>query len=505
MDAQRGIARRMVVGLPAGGITTEWERDFAAYAPAGVILFRRDFDSLEALRRLTARLREAAGPRRVFIAIDEEGGFVSQLGGLLTVPPNAALLARGAAPGDIQWASRVTGERLRALGVDWAFAPVADVHSQPANPVIGPRSFGATAAAVAGAVGEALIGFEAAGIASCAKHFPGHGDTETDSHLALPTCRADRATLERRELPPFLTAPQADAVMTAHVVYPALDPERPATFSRAIVHDLLRERLGFRGVCITDALEMRAASGEGGLEEAARRALEAGCDLLLFAFHGEEIRRARLTLAKALVDGQIDRGSFDGARPRLEAFDRRRPEPTAAELARPLDSLTPPDWEARLERIVERGIAVREGERTLPGGAIEVIEPEWPYGPSIADELRALGMSGGPGAPAAFRAIASRVPVADARIEELRVACRSRPTALAAFAADAFLEAVPEAALRISALDATPLTRRAVARRIAAYARAGLRSKARAQGGEGATSESYPKDTSQRGATEPTQ
>src|SRR5436190_12016595 len=125
----------MVIGLPQGGLSPAWERDFAAYPPAGVILFRRDFSDLEALRRLTARLRELARPRRIFIAVDEEGGFVSQLAGLMTVPPNAALLARGAEPGDIAWASRITGERLRALGIDWTFAPVADVHSERRNPV----------------------------------------------------------------------------------------------------------------------------------------------------------------------------------------------------------------------------------------------------------------------------------------------------------------------------------------------------------------------------------
>src|SRR6185295_895096 len=114
MDAQRGIARRMMIGLPKEGLSPAWEKDFSAYPPAGVILFRRDFADLEALRRLTTHLRDLARPRRLFIAVDEEGGFVSQLAGLLTVPPNALLLARGAEPGDVEIASRVTGERLRA-------------------------------------------------------------------------------------------------------------------------------------------------------------------------------------------------------------------------------------------------------------------------------------------------------------------------------------------------------------------------------------------------------
>src|SRR5678815_3014128 len=121
MDAQRGIARRMVIGLPPDGLTPAWERDFSAYPPAGVLLFRRDFADLDALRRLTTKLRELAQPRRIFLTIDEEGGWVSQLDGHLLVPPNAALLARGAAEGDLFDTHRVTATRLRALGIDWVY------------------------------------------------------------------------------------------------------------------------------------------------------------------------------------------------------------------------------------------------------------------------------------------------------------------------------------------------------------------------------------------------
>src|SRR5262245_55056672 len=118
MDAQRGIARRMVIGLPREGLSQAWEKDFAQFPPAGVILFGRDFASLESLRALTAKLRALARPRRIFIAADEEGGFVSQLGGHLVVPPNALALARGAEAGDLEWIARVSGERMRALGLD---------------------------------------------------------------------------------------------------------------------------------------------------------------------------------------------------------------------------------------------------------------------------------------------------------------------------------------------------------------------------------------------------
>ncbi len=505
MDAQRGIARRMVIGLPREGLSPAWEKDFAAYPPAGVIVFGRDFADLEALRRLTRHLRELARPRRIFIAIDEEGGFVSQLGLHLTVPPSAFLLARGAAAGDLEYVSRVTGERLRALGLDWVFAPVADIHSEPRNPVIGPRSYGASAAQVSARLGEVLAGFRAAGIASCLKHFPGHGDTLVDSHLALPRCDADLATLEARELVPFRDHLDADAFMSAHLVVPALDASaRPGTFSRPIVHELLRERLGYPGVCITDALEMKGASEGRDPAETGRLALEAGCDLLLYAFHDEALRRARLSLAKLLTEGALDRTQFDAARPRLQAFDARTKEPSEEELTRPLESLTPPDWNARLEAIVERGIIVR-GKLPPVQGAWTIGEPAYPYGETMREMLGQAGVAlaeapaaesvarignvgraAGPQGVAHFggvsdadgtqgdghiEIVASRVPLPAEEIARLKARCAAGPTGVVALQADDCLDQLDAAALRISACDPTPLTRRVVARRIAAALR----------------------------------
>ncbi len=472
MDAQRGIARRMVIGLPPEGLAPAWERDFAQYAPAGVIVFARDFRGLEDLRRLTSRLRELARPRRLFIALDEEGGWVSQLAGHLVVPPNAALLARGAVPGELEWIAKVTALRLRALGFDWNFAPVADVHSQPDNPVIGPRAWGATPEAVSAALSELLRGMRSGGVASCLKHFPGPGDTRLDSHLALPACDADAHALERRELKPFRDHPEADSVMTAHVVYPALDRERPATFSHAIVTGLLRGRLGFRGVCVTDALEMQGAAAGRSPAEAGAAALAAGCDLLLYAHWNEDVRRGRLELAAALVDGRIAHEPFDAARPRLAAFDAARSEPTPEELAAPIESLTPPDWESRLEAIVERGL-VQQGKLPdlSPGARWSVEAPAFPHGRACAEELAGHLPVSPAGADAQVIAVASRVPLAQDARAALRARCAERPTVLLGMQNDAFLSRVEEAAVRISAADATPLTRRVLARRIAALAR----------------------------------
>lgn len=475
MDAQRGIARRMVIGLPQDGLTAAWEKDFSAYPPAGVIVFRRDFEDLEDLRRLTARLRELARPRRIFVAIDEEGGWVSQLDGHLVVPPNALLLARGAGPGEIENLARVTGGRLRALGVDWAFAPVADVNTEPRNPVIGPRSFGGDPAVVSRCVGEALAGFRAAGIGACLKHFPGHGDTTVDSHLGLPVCDASEQDMEELHLPPFRDHADADAVMSSHVVHRAFDRENPSTFSRAVMTGVLRERIAFTGVAITDALEMQGAALGQTPFEACRRALAAGCDLIMIAHWDDSIRRTRLELAKALVDEAFDRAVFDAARPRLTAFDRAIQEPGEAELAKPLDALTPRNWVPTLEGIIERGVRFRGG---LPAEARDrpwhVVEPRFARGEPFADALRDAGVpvSDTPQGALSVRVLATRVPLPIADLERLRFDAAREPLVLISLQNDDVVDEVPDAALRVSAADCTGLTRHVVARLLAARLRA---------------------------------
>ncbi len=465
----------MVIGLPPDGLSPAWEKDFAMFPPAGVILFARDFRDLDDLRRLITHLRALARPRRLFLSLDEEGGWVSQLGGHLVVPPNAALLARGAEAGDLEYVTRVTARRLRALGFEWDFAPVADVHSEPLNPVIGPRAYGTSPQSATAALREVLLGFRAERVASCLKHFPGHGDTRMDSHVAEPLCDSDRATLDARELATFRALlAQADSVMTAHVRYPALDPEHPATYSRTIVQGLLRDTLGFNGVCVTDALEMQGAAAGHTPAQAGIAALEAGCDLLLYAHWTEEVRRARLQIANALVEQKLDRSAFDAARPRLRAFDSARPEPGIEELGLPLESLTPADWETRLAAIIDRGIQV---EGTLATGAIplSVDEPEWAGGgPTLAGGLAAAGVAVGGAQPAAQVIVrASRLPATESELADLRRRCSERPTALVGMQNDAFLTQVPQAALRLSASDFTPLTRKRVALRLGVELRAG--------------------------------
>jgi beta-N-acetylhexosaminidase len=175
------------------------------------------------------------------------------------------------------------GDELRVLGFDIDFAPVLDIHTNPQNPIIGERAFGREADTAARRALAFARGLDAAGVLACGKHFPGHGDTDTDSHLALPRIDHPWERLEAIELAPFRLAAQANLpmIMTAHVVFAALDATRPATLSEQVVTGLLRGRLGYRGVVVSDDLDMRAIAGEMGIDHAAVQAIRAGCDVLL--------------------------------------------------------------------------------------------------------------------------------------------------------------------------------------------------------------------------------
>lgn len=258
-----------------------------------IILFSRNVRDARQVLELTQRLqrcaKEAGQRYPLLIAIDQENGIVQRLGEAMTVfPGNMALGAIGSEQIAYEVAL-ATGRELQALGINMNLAPVVDVNNNPANPVIGVRSFGEDAQQVA-RLGAAMVkGYHDAGICSCLKHFPGHGDTSVDSHLALPTISYGLERLEVVELVPFRSGIEAggDSVMIAHIAFPALMEQDglPATLSSAIVRGLLREKLGFNGVILSDCLEMRAISDTFGTERAAVMALQAGIDLALVSHH----------------------------------------------------------------------------------------------------------------------------------------------------------------------------------------------------------------------------
>jgi beta-N-acetylhexosaminidase len=247
---------------------------------AGVILFRRNVAEPEPLREALSALMTTSDP--LLIAVDQEGGRVARLRApVITLPP-MRVLGRIDDVALTERAGRVLGAQLRAIGFNVDFAPVLDVDTNPDNPVIGDRAFAPTANAVIRHAGAFARGLARAGVIACGKHFPGHGDTELDSHFALPRLRHDPERLAAVELAPFRAlAAELPMIMTAHVVFDAWDPDHPATVSRRVITDLLRDELGYQGVIVSDDLHMKAVADRYGVEDAACRAIAAGCDVLL--------------------------------------------------------------------------------------------------------------------------------------------------------------------------------------------------------------------------------
>ncbi|MEV6054618.1 glycoside hydrolase family 3 N-terminal domain-containing protein [Streptomyces sp. NPDC052107] len=264
-----------------GTTAPDWVRRRLGEGLASVALFGRNVVSEEQVTALTAELR--AERDDLLVAIDEESGDVTRLDVRTgsSFPGNHALGAVDD-PGLTRAVSRELGRRLAACGVNFDWAPSADVNANPDNPVIGVRSFGASTDLVARHTAAWVEGLQSTGVAACTKHFPGHGDTNVDSHHAVPRIDVDADTLYARELPPFRAAIAAGtrAIMSAHILVPALDPDRPGTLSRRILTELLRDELGYRGLVVTDGMEMRAISGTYGLEHGVVLAITAGADAI---------------------------------------------------------------------------------------------------------------------------------------------------------------------------------------------------------------------------------
>ncbi|MET8406833.1 glycoside hydrolase family 3 N-terminal domain-containing protein [Streptomyces sp. NPDC005195] len=293
---------------------------------ASVGLFGRNIASPEQLSALTAQLR--AERDDVLVAIDEEGGDVTRLEvrSGSSYPGNHAL----GAVDDVELTREVAsalGRRLAACGVNLNWAPSADVNSNPGNPVIGVRSFGADTGLVARHTAAYVTGLQSAGVAACTKHFPGHGDTAVDSHHALPRIDADLPVLQARELAPFRAAIAAGtrAVMSAHILVPALDPDRPATLSRRILTGLLREELGYEGLIVTDGMEMQAIAATYGIERGSVLAIGAGADAICVGgglADDETVRRLRDALVSAVRTGELAEERLADAAARVRALAR---------------------------------------------------------------------------------------------------------------------------------------------------------------------------------------
>ncbi len=332
----------LVAGFPGTDAPDELLRSGSRGELAGVILFKRNLEGMHQIAALIARLAESA-PRDqpLMVAVDQEGGRVARLGPpVLRLPPMRKLAALGDAA-LTERAATLLGKQLAALGFTMDFAPVLDVDTNPQNPVIGDRSFGTTPEQVLEQAFAFARGLTVGGVLACGKHFPGHGDTELDSHLALPRLTHDRARLDQIELAPFRAARGClPALMTAHVVFDALEPGVPATLARPVISGLLRAELGYEGLVISDDLEMKAIADHYGVEQAACLAIEAGCDTLLMCSRLDWLTRARAALAERAAREPAFKKRLEDAAERGLALRRARP---------PVPVTDPRELERRLE------------------------------------------------------------------------------------------------------------------------------------------------------------
>jgi beta-N-acetylhexosaminidase len=326
--ADRGLARAaagVVLASFVGPTAPPWALEGLADGLAGVVLFGSNVVDPEQLAGLSATLR-GAGDEPV-VAIDEEGGDVTRLAHATGSPyPGNAALGAADDPALTRQVYRALGAELAAVGVTLDLAPSVDVNTAADNPIIGTRAFSDDPQRVARHGAAAVAGLHDVGVAACVKHFPGHGATREDSHLALPTVDVPLDVLRARELVPFRAALAAGArcVMTAHIRIPELTGDRPATLSAAAMGTLLREELGFDGVVVTDALDMHGASAGIGVPAAAAEAFVAGADLLcLGSAPGPAVVAATVAaVAEAVRQGRVPADRLDRARERIAALRR---------------------------------------------------------------------------------------------------------------------------------------------------------------------------------------
>jgi beta-N-acetylhexosaminidase len=354
LEIVRQAASLFVVGFPGAAPDRELEA-LIDLGISGAILFKRNIESPAQTLALNRELKKRAN-RNFLCAVDQEGGRVARLRGapFTALPPMRELARGGIAAAEM--AGTVLAREVRAVGFDWDFAPVLDVDTNPANPVIGDRSFSREPATVS-ELGIALArAMEAEGVASCGKHFPGHGDTLQDSHKDLPRLPHGLPRLREVELPPFKAYARANlaSIMTAHVVFEALDPEVPATMSRKVLHGLLREELGFGGVVVSDDMEMKAVADNFDLPKACVQALAAGVDLFLVCHHAAVQRACIEGVAAAVESGALPRARFDDARERVRMLAVRfaqGPETGG------LEALESPEHQALASKLLHAGDA----------------------------------------------------------------------------------------------------------------------------------------------------
>jgi len=325
LTSREKIGQLFMVGFIGTTVTPALAAFIKDYKPGGVILFSRNLESVEQIVELTNDLQRCSPKSPLLISIDQEGGRVSRLPKGFTIFPPCEVLGR-CNSGELAYAAAATiAKELKAVGINMNMAPVLDVNSNPDNPVIGDRAFGSTPDVVGELALVTAAGLQDNKVVACGKHFPGHGDTNADSHKELPVVEASRERLEAVEFPPFRRAIEAGipTLMTAHVLYKALDDRLPGTLSPAVITNLLREELRYDGVVLTDDLEMHAIVDHYGPGDAAVRAFQAGCDVLLICKDRDREIAAFEAMEQAVSSGAIDVGRLDQSVARLQRLKQR--------------------------------------------------------------------------------------------------------------------------------------------------------------------------------------
>ncbi len=327
MDNQKNffwqLGQHIMIGFDGTVLTAEIKQFLAEYKIGNVILFRRNVQDAAQLRSLCEDLQNCIRQNTgipAFIAMDQEGGTVARLAEDGVNVPGAMAIASAGGPALAYEAGQITARQLRSLGITFDLAPCMDINCNPDNPVIGVRSYGDTPEQV-GAYGTQMIrGLQENHVLACAKHFPGHGDTDLDTHFCLPRITLSLEELRRRELLPFRQAVQAGAagVMTAHILFPALEPEElPASMSRAIITGLLRKELGYEGLVLTDCMEMEAIASCYGTARGAVSALLAGADIALVSRTLPVQKETMLALEQAVEEGTLSREELERSTERI--------------------------------------------------------------------------------------------------------------------------------------------------------------------------------------------
>lgn len=384
LSLKQKIGQLVQIDIPGFEITSETKDHFLNFEYNGVILFAKNVDSRDQVVSLIQDLNELCAIPPM-LTVDQEGGLVDRFRfAEMNCSPGAMALA---ATGDPTWtyqAHLIMATELASLGISLDFAPCLDVNSNPANPIIGARSFGSDPQAVSAHGVAAIRGLQQGGVAACGKHFPGHGDTDMDSHVALPSVKRDKDSIQQIELVPFQAAVAAgiDAIMTAHVTFPALEqtPGLPATLSKRILTGILREELKFEGVIFTDSMAMHAIAKRYGVAEAAVMAIEAGADIILACGPFTDHIKSCQGLLEAVASGRITEERIDQSLGRIFKLKQkycRLPQPR---LGYPIL-----EHHSQMGVICQKSVTVLQGEAYLPlqGRALILIPdllPQTPLG-----------------------------------------------------------------------------------------------------------------------------